>query len=158
MGILATGEQCNNKYKAMKKDYRACKDRNATSGSSPKYCKFYNEFDEAYGCKASTVPSFIMASLPVTRSESSSSSLSVSSSTATTYESEHSTVSSKPPGKGKKPRKTRAPACNPVVEYLEGYERRCEENESKRIKMLKEMHDDRMKLLSRFLDVMEKKQ
>lgn len=118
MGIQATGEQCNNKYKAMKKEYRSCKDKNNTTGSSPKYCKLYNEFDEAHGCKASTVPTFTMGSFPTVRSESPSvTSQPALSSLGTTSDSEPSSVPSKAPCKGKRPRKSKAPASNPVVEY-----------------------------------------
>ena len=38
----------------MKKDYVACKDNNNRTGTSPKRCRLYDEFDEMYGCRPST--------------------------------------------------------------------------------------------------------
>lgn len=123
----------------MKKEYRACKDKNSLSGESPKYCRFYNEFEEAYGCKASTQPSYTMSSMDSDATSSSSGMPSTNTHT-----------------KGKRLRKTRRTATSPVLEWLEGYEKRSEEMETKRLKMVKEMHEEKMTALDRFISVLEK--
>ena len=67
-----------------------------------------------------------------------------------------------PPVLGKKKkmrqRTSRAPATNPSVEWLEGYERRQLEVEEKRLKTMDKHHDEKLHILERFVAVMEKAQ
>ncbi|XP_033729762.1 uncharacterized protein LOC117318944 [Pecten maximus] len=63
--ITATPDQCDNKFKAMKKDYKSAKDHNNKSGNGTKTCRFFEEFDQLYGCRAGTTPEATLCSLSV---------------------------------------------------------------------------------------------
>ncbi|XP_033757861.1 uncharacterized protein LOC117340221 [Pecten maximus] len=129
--VRVNGDQCNNKFKAMKRDYRATKDHNEQSGNDKKRCRFYDEFDTVYGCKAGTRPTKTLASFG--------------------SEDEQSPVTIK--SKKRKVRTTRQSAQSPNSEYLERWEKRQDD----RIQTMKAMHDEKVKLLERFLGVLENK-
>ena len=57
-GIIASADQCSNKFKAKKKDYKAVKDHNSHSGNDRKTCRFEKEFDDLFGFKAGTRPQY----------------------------------------------------------------------------------------------------
>ena len=61
-----TSVQCSNKFKQMKREWRQILDYNSQTGVEPKTCSFFNEFNEVYGCKASSKPSFTLASATTT--------------------------------------------------------------------------------------------
>ncbi|XP_038067667.1 uncharacterized protein LOC119737406 isoform X2 [Patiria miniata] len=60
--IDCSGEQCSNKWKSLKRTYMETVDHNSKIGNDRKDCKFYNEFNELYGNKPSTKPTFVMDS------------------------------------------------------------------------------------------------
>ena len=49
--ITVTAEQASNKWNSMKREYMSCKDNNKRT--SPKRCRFYDEFEELLGCRPS---------------------------------------------------------------------------------------------------------
>ena len=55
-GLNITGEQCNNKFKSMKRAYIATVDHNKKTGSEPKTCPFFDEFNQILGSEASHTP------------------------------------------------------------------------------------------------------
>ncbi|XP_033759477.1 uncharacterized protein LOC117341722 [Pecten maximus] len=122
--ITATPDQCDNKFKAMKKDYKSAKDHNNKSGNGTKTCRFFEEFDQLYGCRAGTTPEATLCSLSV-----------------------DDTSTSTP--QRKKTRKRPAASSASVLEQIE-------KRQEERMKVLKSMHDDKVKLLERFLKVLEK--
>lgn len=61
-GCLVTARQCENKYKSLKREYRATIDHNSRSGNDRKSCAFFEEFSELYGMKAGSRPKFTIGS------------------------------------------------------------------------------------------------
>ena len=59
--IKVSVDQCLNKFKQIKRDWKACLDHNHKSGNDRKSCQFYDELNDIYGTKASTRPSFTMS-------------------------------------------------------------------------------------------------
>jgi hypothetical protein len=49
-------DQCRNKIKNLKKEYRTVKDNNGETGRGRKTCKFYKELDEILGHRPASVP------------------------------------------------------------------------------------------------------
>ena len=49
-------EQCRDKGKNLKKQYREVKDNNKETGRGRKSCKFFNELDSILGHRPATVP------------------------------------------------------------------------------------------------------
>ena len=72
--FLVTWEQCCNKYKQAKRDWRAAVDNNNKSGTQPKSTPFDDLFDEAFGNKASTQPKYTLASMNLDSDETEQSS------------------------------------------------------------------------------------
>jgi hypothetical protein len=65
-----------------------------------------------------------------------------------------------PFGSKKERKATRAPrsaAASPSTEFLEGYEKRQRVADESRVKVIKEMHDQKINLFERFLKCMENK-
>ena len=52
-----------NKFKLVKKTWRSTVDHNSKTGNSRKTCPFQSEFDELYGMRAGTRPSFTLSSM-----------------------------------------------------------------------------------------------
>lgn len=61
-GVTASSTQCSNKWKAMKREYKKTVDDNSRTGAEKKTCPFYEEFNELYGNKSETRPSYVMSS------------------------------------------------------------------------------------------------
>lgn len=61
-GVTASSTQCSNKWKAMKREYKKTVDDNSRTGAEKKTCPFYKEFNELYGNKSETRPSYVMSS------------------------------------------------------------------------------------------------
>ena len=55
-GYCVTAAQCDNKFKALKRMYNKVVDHNKITGNDKKTCKFYDDMDKLFGCKASTNP------------------------------------------------------------------------------------------------------
>ena len=53
-------EQCKNKIKNLKKQYRVVKDNNRETGRGRKSCKFYDELDAILGHRPASVPAVIL--------------------------------------------------------------------------------------------------
>ena len=61
-GLNATPKQCENKFKSLKREYKATLDHNNRFGSNVKTYPFYEEFNNLYGYKASWKPGFTLSS------------------------------------------------------------------------------------------------
>ena len=64
-GLNATPKQCENKFKSLKREYKATLDHNNRSGSNVKTFPFYEEFNNLYGYKASWKPGFTLSSTSI---------------------------------------------------------------------------------------------
>ena len=53
-------EQCRNKIKNIKKEYRIVKDNNGETGRGRKTCKFYRELDAILGHRPASVPTSLL--------------------------------------------------------------------------------------------------
>jgi hypothetical protein len=62
-GIEVNAKQCENKFKSLKRAFKAAVDNNKTSGKSPKSCQFFDEIYKLYGFKAGTRPDFTLSSM-----------------------------------------------------------------------------------------------
>ena len=60
LGYNRDWEQCRNKIKNLKKQYRLVKDHNGETGRGRKTCLFYNELDCILGHRPASVPSALL--------------------------------------------------------------------------------------------------
>ena len=61
-GYNRTMEQCREKIKKLKKEYRHAVDNNNETGRHRKTCKFFNELDDVLGTKPATAPKITISS------------------------------------------------------------------------------------------------
>ena len=63
LGYIQDWEQCRNKIKNLKKQYRTTKDHNDETGRGRKICKFYEELDDILGHRPASAPAVLLDSL-----------------------------------------------------------------------------------------------
>lgn len=146
-GCLVTARQCENKYKSLKREYRATIDHNSRSGNDRKSCAFFEEFSELYGMKAGSRPKFTIGSF--SGSDRSQMQESFSSSDEQLPSSKEKHTRNK---KDVQKRKT-----DGVTEWLQQYEERQVEFQRNKLEKIKEMHDEKMQMMGKLLNALEKK-
>ena len=60
LGYKREWDQCRNKVKNLKKEYRIVKDNNDETGRARKTCKFYKELDSILGHRPASVPTVLL--------------------------------------------------------------------------------------------------
>ena len=125
-GFTATMEQCDNKYKSLKRDYKSTVDKNAQSGSDAKRCPYFEDFNKLYGLKASTKPTATASSLD----------------SVVVEEQRDRSKTSKAIVK-------KAPSCTTTVEFLQQYEERQANQRQK-------FHTERMEMMAQLIDAIKK--
>ena len=63
LGFEVTVDQCENKFKSLKRTYKSVIDHNKQTGNDPKDWKYLEQFNSIYGCKDSTNPKYTIGSL-----------------------------------------------------------------------------------------------
>jgi len=58
-GCTRTGQQCRDRIKKLKAEYKKVKDGNKETGNNRRTCKFYAEMDEVMGSKPAICPPVI---------------------------------------------------------------------------------------------------
>ena len=59
-GYVRDWQQCRNKIKNLKKEYRQIKDHNGQTGRGRKTCKYYKELDDILGHRPASVPAVVL--------------------------------------------------------------------------------------------------
>lgn len=62
MDMAVTVAQVKNKWKYLKKTYKKIVDSNNSTGNKPSQWKYYEEFNQIYGCRSSTQPEVLFDS------------------------------------------------------------------------------------------------
>jgi hypothetical protein len=168
-GIQVSDTQCLNKWKSLKREYKKTVDYNSQTGNDRKTCPFMEDFDDLFGHKSGTKPSFLMSSMSMniksaeegaskepSRDEDSDSDNESSSTTTRSEQSSPTPGCSKEvekPPKMKK-RKTRQDAN---YEFLQKYTEKQEEFQKERLEILKQQHQERMSLMEKMIDCLKQK-
>jgi hypothetical protein len=168
-GYIATVDQCVNKFKQLKRDWRACIDHNAKTGNSPKTCQFFDLFNRLYGCKPATRPAYTLASMGPAAGTSGATGgasfqdMGVSQNSDSTMQgltepnNETSPATPITPQSSKKrKRPNRTQRTTPTVEWLQSYEERQTELKKQHIEEVKKMHADKISLLKELVDAIKK--
>ena len=67
IGIICTLEQCVNRFKQLKRQWRVVVDHNSQTGNDAKTATFQDQFNEVYGTRATTIPAHAISSMNVLR-------------------------------------------------------------------------------------------
>ena len=161
--VEVTSTQCINKFKQLKRDWRSVLDHNRKTGVEPKSCAFLDEFNSAYGCSASAKPDYTWSTLqsPKPRPREPDDSCLNDSSGIDLDEvdsPELPRINTEPAKKRKKKvKRCRSDSDNATLEFLKQYEERQNEHREKHFQELKRMNDEKLSIMSRLVDIMEKK-
>ncbi|XP_060563242.1 uncharacterized protein LOC132722723 [Ruditapes philippinarum] len=163
-GYIFTGKQCSNKWKSLKRDYRAVVDHNSKTGSDKKTCKFFDDFNQLYGNKPSTRPSFTINSGSTTSALSNlqcTDAGSRSNAEVFASEIEDTTDSEEPPEKkpktpGRKIKKKETGVVR-MVSFLTSYQDAQKQMQEEHEMFVKEQNAEKLKRFDQLLDILAKK-
>ncbi|CAH3031777.1 unnamed protein product [Pocillopora meandrina] len=136
------------KLKNLKRSYVACVDHNKVSGNDRKKCNFYDELHEIFSKDDAIAPKTLCSNIDGKRSKDAVKSVKNSSSTLMTQE----PVVTKAKKKKLLERKKREDLVGLFKEFTQDRK----EEEKEKIKKFENMHNERMALIGRFLNVFEK--
>ena len=171
-GRMVTGSQCLGKWGKLLKKQKEIEDHNNKSGNDKKSWKFYEELSQCLANDATINPVYTMESTlqlndqhEINRSSQQnesdsdeSPSESLAKATCTSESSDSSGKRSKAATKKrcrKKP-KSRSSATE-MLDFLQMYSEKRDKAEEGKLKLLKEMKDDKTAFFNRFFDYMDKK-
>ena len=154
--FTVTWEQCANKYKQAKREWRSAIDNNNRTGQEPKSTPFDDQFDEAFGNKPATRPSYTlhvgsMESHDID-TDSSFSTTSASSIPASTEDGDGEKKKCE-----KKKRKIGAQKPQSTVTWLTEFEERQSKRREIEMEKQEKMHNEKCELFKQFLSVLANK-
>lgn len=132
-GFKYTDTQVESKWKNLTKKYRDTVDHNSTSGSDRKTCSYYSELSQIYGYKPNVNPL-------CTISEEADDFGAVSEN------------QDPPPKKKEKAKRKRRHSSSDLISTVKSIHEEQKDMEAQRMKVAKEMHDEKMALFSRLVD------
>ena len=145
LGFADKRNDCEIKFKNMKRTYISTVDHNNTSGNDRKTCAYFDEMNKLFQKDVRIQPVAVCSSRAGTKKTAES----TSEKDATCSESENDTLPSK-----RKRKKTKA--SDDLVSLFKDFTKTREERERERMQELKDMHTEKMTMMGRFLQVFEK--
>ena len=138
--VKATGEQCSNKWKKLEEKFKKVREHNDKTGNDRKECEFEEELAEFFGNDPKIMPLATVFSL--------------SGNTSTDEEEETGGNCREPPKKKKRRSKSSA---TEMIEFLTEYKEEKRREEQAKIALAQNMHNEKMGIMARFLDILSKK-
>ena len=145
--VKATGEQCSNKWKKLEEKYKKVKEHNDKTGNDRKECDFQQELEEFFGTDPKIISTATVSSLTAKPATGN---------TSTDDEEELPLASCREPLKKKKKRRSKSSATE-MIEFLTEYKEEKRKEEEAKIVLAQKMHNEKMGIMERFLDVLSKK-
>lgn len=145
--VKVTGEQCSNKWKKLEEKYKKVKEHNDKTGNDRKECDFQQELEEFFGTDPKIIPMATVSSLTAKPATGN---------TSTDDEEELPLASYREPPKKKKKRRSKSSATE-MIEFLTEYKEEKRKEEEAKIVVAQKMHNEKMGIMERFLDVLSKK-
>lgn len=149
---VVTGDQCMRKWGKLMTKYKEVKDHNNKSGNAPKQWKYLNEMSECVDGEVLVTPVCVI--------ESSTSAADAGNSSDEDAESDLIDLTENAPKSSSKRSRKRPRSKSSAAEmltFLESYQERRDEVEQEKLKILREIKDDKQKFYDRFFEVMQKK-
>ena len=163
-GRFVTGEQCLRKWGKITSKQKEIEDHNNKSGNDKKTWKLYNELSKCLAKDATINPVCTMESSVHEQSadnQSSTSSCSITGSGKLSDESSSESTLDEPCNTSKKKRCRKRPksrsSASEMLEFLKSYSNKREKMEEEKLKVLKEIKDEKSSFFNRFFDYLEKK-
>ena len=140
--MRVTGEQCSKKWKKLEEKYKKVREHNSKTGSDKKECEFEDELSEFFRSDPKIIPLATVSSLTTASAGS----------TSTDEEEEPPLAIAIP----KKKRKQRSKSS--AAEFLKEFKEEKQKEEQQKFDLAQRMHEEKMYIMSRFLDILSKKE
>ena len=155
--VRVTSEQCANKWKKFEEKFKKTEEHNAKTGRERKTCEFYEEFiSDCLGDNPKIIPVATVSSAKAVASTNQRE----EASTTDDSNDESSTLDSTSPKKRRKetPKKRRRSksSASEMIDFLKEFREEKKEDQE-RVILIERMHADKMKVMRRFLSIMDKK-
>ncbi|KAM7426578.1 hypothetical protein ABFA07_022156 [Porites harrisoni] len=158
-GVVArvTSEQCANKWKKLEEKFKKTEEHNAKTGRERKTCEFYEELSDCLGDNPKIIPVVTVSSAKAVASTNQRE----EASTTDDSNDESSTLDSTSPTKKrrketpKKRRRSKSSACE-MIDFLNEFREEKKKEDQERVILIERMHADKMKVMERFLSIMDK--
>ena len=131
----------------MEEKYKKVMEHNDKTGNDRKECDFQEELEEFFGTDPKIIPVATVSSLTAKTATGSLS---------TDEEEELPLASCRDLPKKKKKRRSKSSATE-MIEFLTEYKEEKKKEEEAKIALAQKMHDEKMGIMERFLDVLSKK-
>ena len=145
--VKVTGEQCSNKWKKLEEKFKKVREHNDKTGNDRKECDFQEELAEFFGTDPKIIPAATVSSLSVNPATGN---------TSTDEEEELPLGSCREPPKKKK-RRSKSSATE-MIGFLTEYREEKRREEQAKIALAQKMHNEKMGIMARFLDILSKKE
>lgn len=142
--VRVTGEQCANKWKKLEEKYKKVSEHNAKTGNDKKECEFEDELSEFFRSDPKIIPPTTVSSLPT-----------VSAGSQSTHEGEESPLANAVP-REKRKRRSKSSAAE-IIEFLTEFKEEKRKEEQQKFDLAERMHEEKMGVMARFLDILSKK-
>ena len=143
--VRVTGEQCSNKWKKLEEKYKKVREHNSKTGNDKKECEFEDELSEFFRSDPKIIPPATVSSLTTASAGSTS-----------TDEEEESPLAIAVPKKKRK-RRSKSSAAG-MIEFLTEFKEEKRKEEQRKFDLAQRMHEEKMDIMSRFLDILSKKE
>ena len=155
--VRVTSEQCANKWKKLEEKFKKTEEHNAKTGRERKTCEFYEELSDCLGDNPKIIPVATVASAKAAASTNQRE----EASTTDDSNDESSTLDSTSPKKKRKetPKKRRRSksSASEMIDFLKEFREEKKKEDQERVILIERMHADKMKVMERFLSIMDKK-
>ena len=143
--VKVTGEQCSNKRKKLEEKYKKVTEHNNRTGNDRKECEFQAEMTEFFGPNPKIVPAATVSSMAM------------ESGTADHSDDEDEELPRNTPPKKKKRRSSKSSASE-MIEFLKELKDGQRKEELEKMSLSQKMHQEKMSVMNRFLDILSKKE
>ena len=155
--VCVTSEQCANKWKKLEEKFKKTEEHNAKTGRERKTCEFYEELSDCLGGNPKIIPVATVSSAKAVASTNQRE----EASTTDDSNDESCTLYSTSPKKRRKetPKKRRRSksSASEMIDFLKEFREEKKKEDQERVILIERMHADKMKVMERFLSIMDKK-
>lgn len=155
MGYSFTPKQVEGRWKTLLSSYRRGKDLNRQTGKDRKSIEFEDALDDILLDRHDTTPVYTLSSSSNSQSEEPDSD---HGSTPSCQREEGDSDSGEPPKKACKTKERRESSATQVINFLKVFQDQEEKREKERLETAKQMHNEKVSLFSKLIDVLKNQQ
>lgn len=137
--VTVTGDQCSNKWKKLEDKFKKVEDHNSKTGRNRQTCDFYDELSDFYGDN----PKISWPLCPIASNKQ--------------VEQDGGDDGASESDEEKKKRRRSKSSAGEMIEFLREFKQEKKEEDQGKRELLQKMHDDKMDVMNRLLNVIAKK-